>query len=177
MILPLNCSRCALERQEVAVKWYKNGTELENNDKYRVNTDGHWHYLEIRDITIEDEGKYLAKIAGSSFESMAELLVDGAKVNLQGIFTSLRVHHSHHHHHHSTITPHISVCFSVLPSTNRSLWNISRSNQIGIRPVTRSGMIIYAHCSIKATTRFLICIITHFITLSPVLQLVTYFRA
>ena len=78
-----------MERQEVAVKWYKNGTELENNDKYRVNTDGHWHYLEIRDITIEDEGKYLAKIAGSSFESMAELLVDGAKVNLfkQGLFS------------------------------------------------------------------------------------------
>ena len=103
MILSVNGSRCALERQEVAVKWYKNGTELENNDKYRVNTDGHWHYLEIRDITIEDEGKYLAKIAGSSFESMAELLVDGAKVNLQGIFTSLRIHHSHHHF--TTTTP------------------------------------------------------------------------
>lgn len=77
-----NCHtfKCSIERQEVAVTWLKNGNELENGDKYSISTDGRWHYCEIRNISIEDEGEYIAKIKGSSFESMAALLVETAKV-------------------------------------------------------------------------------------------------
>ena len=102
----LNGPRCALERQEVGVKWFKNGNELEHGDKYRINTDGRWHYLEIRNIAIEDEGTYLAKISGSSFESMAQLLVEGAKVNSEHFvsmghfsFTPPKNHHAPRNHH------------------------------------------------------------------------------
>ena len=54
-----------------------NATSI-NYSILKINTDGRWHYLEIRNITEEDEGKYLAKINGSSFETMGELLVEMA---------------------------------------------------------------------------------------------------
>ena len=60
---------------------YKNGDALENDDKYKISTDGRWHYVEIRNVSIEDEGEYVARINGSSFESMAQLLVDMTKVS------------------------------------------------------------------------------------------------
>jgi len=71
--------KCSLERQEVGLTWYKNGDALENDDKYKISTDGRWHYVEIRNVSIEDEGEYVARINGSSFESMAQLLVDMTK--------------------------------------------------------------------------------------------------
>ena len=62
---------------------YKNGDALENDDKYNISTDGRWHYVEIRNVSIEDEGEYVARINGSSFESMAQLLVDMTKVSFR----------------------------------------------------------------------------------------------
>ena len=92
---------------------------------------------------------------------MAQLLVEGAKVNSGTLFFTSHFSFTHPNitmhqetiiHHHRTPPRYLFSArnlFSVLHSTNRSLFKSLKSSPTGIRSVTKNGRTTCRLCSIK----------------------------
>ena len=55
---------CQLSRAHDVIKWYKEGVECRDSDKYQLSTDndGERHVLTVNDVQSQDEGVYTFKV-------------------------------------------------------------------------------------------------------------------
>ncbi|XP_007893571.1 myosin-binding protein C, slow-type isoform X4 [Callorhinchus milii] len=65
---------CEVSEENANVKWYKNGIEISNSNKYRIKAEGTKHYLIIPEATKADSGSYSVKTTGG--QSTGVLKVD-----------------------------------------------------------------------------------------------------
>ena len=69
---------CQLNKENAPVKWYKNGTEIAQDDKkYKFITNGNKYSLEILDSQLSDISDYTIGLRGK--KSSANLYVEGNK--------------------------------------------------------------------------------------------------
>ena len=67
---------CETDKETQDVVWLRNGKELEEDDsKFLVKSTGRHHSLTVKDIALEDTGKFSCKIG--EIETVAELFVEG----------------------------------------------------------------------------------------------------
>jgi hypothetical protein len=66
---------CELNKDNVAVKWYRDNKSLVPNKKYKMIDEGPVHKLQVNDIDGEDEGKYW--VIADGLKSEASLFVEG----------------------------------------------------------------------------------------------------
>ena len=68
-----------LSKGDAVTKWYKNGTEIKESDRFKMKIDGKCQRLEIHQIETSDAGEYLCTIGNE--KSTATLTVEEPKVN------------------------------------------------------------------------------------------------
>lgn len=66
---------CAVSKETFEVKWIRDGTELQEGDKYQMKSDGKRRSLCIKNCELKDEGGYVVVIGET--RASAELTVLG----------------------------------------------------------------------------------------------------
>ena len=73
-----------ISKGQGVTKWYKNGTEIEENDQFKLKIDGKKRRLEILIVWEADAGEYMCKIGNE--KCTAKLTVEVKNINFSAGF-------------------------------------------------------------------------------------------